>query len=122
VNETRVLVVEDSDVYRETLVLLLDAADGICVAGAVPDVGAALGTLDDRLDAGVVLLDLRLPGVSGGAAVAALRAAAPSLRVICLTGQRTSELDAEALAAGAELVLEKGVSTHDLADAIRSAP
>lgn len=114
------LLVEDNEVYRDTLELLLGQEDSIAVIGAVGDVGAARSALDDEAP-DVVVLDLRLPGVSGADAVRAIGASAPDARILCLTAEATSELTDAARAAGAWDVLEKDASTRDVANAIRSA-
>ena len=57
----RVLLVEDNDVFRQALILLLELQDGIEVVGAVPDGNAAVGAYrEHRPD--VVVMDFRLPG------------------------------------------------------------
>lgn len=118
---TRVLLVEDNAVYRATLELLLPAEPGLELAGAVGDGDAAVEAARS-LAPDVVLLDLRLPGLSGAEAVAAICAAAPATRVLCLTAEHDPELSRAALAAGAEAVLDKALPTREIADAIRSTP
>jgi DNA-binding NarL/FixJ family response regulator len=116
---TRVLVVEDNAVYRATLELLLPAEEGITVVGVAGDAvaGAAAAA---ALEPDVVLLDLRLPGITGADAVAAV-VAASTARVLCLTAEPEEQLGRDALAAGAIAVLDKALATRELADAIRSA-
>jgi two-component system response regulator DesR len=116
----RVLLVEDNVVYRETLELLLPGEPGIELVGAVSDGEAAVAAVGVAVP-DVVLLDLRLPGLAGADAVAALRAAAPDLAVVCLTAEPEHDLTRTALAAGAVAVLDKAIPTRELADAIRSA-
>lgn len=118
--QVRVLLVEDNEVYRATLELLLGQEAGIEVVGAVGDVGSATSALEGCVT-DVVVLDLRLPGVSGADAVTAIDAVAPAARILCLTAEATPELTGAARAAGAWDVLEKDASTRDVADAIRSA-
>ena len=89
----RVLLVEDNEVYRGTLELLLAQEEGIVVVAGVGDVAAAVAQLDG-VPPDVVVLDLRLPGLAGADAVEALAAAAPSVRVLCLTAEATPALAA----------------------------
>ena len=70
----RVLLVEDNEVYRSTLELLLDGRDGIEIVGSVAD-GRDAAAAAERLDPDVVLMDFRLPGLDGAQATAAVRAA-----------------------------------------------
>jgi len=116
----RVLLVEDNDVYRSTLTLLLHGRDGIEVVGEVAngrDVAAAVA--DHAPD--VVVMDYRLPGLQGDEATAALRETSPGVAVVCLTAEATPDERARVLAAGASDLLEKGCSTAEIVEAIRSA-
>jgi DNA-binding NarL/FixJ family response regulator len=116
---TRVLLVEDNAVYRSTLELLLPA-EGLEIVGAVEDGESAVeAAISARPD--VVLLDLRLPGLSGAEAVAAILERAPDLAVVCLTAELEPDLGYAARAAGAIDVLDKAQPTRTIADAIRSA-
>lgn len=116
---TRVLLVEDNEVYRATLELLLPTEGGIEVVGSAGNAVEA-SSLAASLAPDVVLLDLRLPGPTGADAVDAIRAASTA-RVLCLTAEPDAGLAAEALDAGAVAILDKALATRDLADAIRSA-
>jgi DNA-binding NarL/FixJ family response regulator len=120
VRPIRVLLVEDNDVYRSTLELLLAQHDDIDIVGAVPDghagVAAAVALAPD-----VVLMDFRLPGLDGAEATAALKRARPEAVVICLTAEATDEDRVAVIAAGAGALVEKGRPTSDLIEAVRSA-
>jgi len=116
----RVLLVEDNEVYRSTLELLLDGRDGIQVVGSVADGGDAADAAV-RLAPDVVLMDFRLPGLDGAEATAAVRAAAPNAVVLCLTAEATDADHQAVLAAGAAGLIEKGRPVDDLVRAIRSA-
>ena len=60
----RVLLVEDNDVFRQALILLLELQDGIEVVGAVAEGNSAVGAYrEHRPD--VVVMDFRLPGMDG---------------------------------------------------------
>src|SRR5204862_5315596 len=73
-----------------------------------------------RRPADVVLMDLRLPGLSGVEAIRALRKAHPKLRSIVLTTYDGDEDIHRALEAGAQAYLLKAMSHSDLANAIRT--
>ena len=116
----RVLLVEDNEVYRATLELLLDGRDGLEVVGSVT-AGDEAAAAAAELDPAVVLMDFRLPGLDGAEATAAVLVAAPNAAVLCLTAEAT-EADREAvLRAGAVGLVEKGRPIDDLVKAIHSA-
>ena len=110
----RVLLVEDSEVYRDSLVFLLGARAGIDVVGAVGDGAAALRTVGD-LEPDVVVLDFRLPDVDGATVAADLDV--PYVFLSASAGR--DEYDA-ASSAGAALV-RKDEGLDALVGAIRAA-
>jgi DNA-binding NarL/FixJ family response regulator len=116
----RVLLVEDNEVYRSTLELLLDGREGLEIVGAVAD-GRDAAAAAATLDPAVVLMDFRLPGLDGAGATAAVRAAAPNAAVLCLTAEATDVDRVAVLAAGAVGLIEKGQSIEDLVEAIHLA-
>jgi DNA-binding NarL/FixJ family response regulator len=115
----RVLLVEDNDVYRASLELLLGLQPGLEVVGAV-GAGDEAADAAVRLGADVVLMDYRLPGLDGAAATRAVAAACPAA-VVCLTAEATAEEREEILRAGAVALVEKGDPIESLAAAIRVA-
>ncbi len=114
-----ILLVEDNEVYRSSLELLLALQPDLEVVGAVSsgsDAPRAVGELAPD----VVVMDYRLPGLDGAEATRAVRAAATTA-VVCLTAEATAEERDEILRAGAVEVVEKGGPVERLADAIRAA-
>ena len=79
----RVVLVEDNQVFREALELLLGLRE-IEVVGSVPDGSDAAGVVAG-LRPDVVLMDYRLPGLDGVQATRAVMEACPSTAVVCLT-------------------------------------
>lgn len=116
----RVLLVEDNDVYRSTLELLLDGRDGVEIVGSVA-AGDEAAAAAQAHDPDVVLMDFRLPGLDGAGATAAVLAASPNAAVICLTAEATDADRRAVLAAGAVALIEKGSPIDDLVRAITSA-
>ena len=116
----RVLLVEDNEVYRSTLELLLAGREGLEVVGAVAD-GRDAAAAAAALDPAVVLMDFRLPGLDGAGATAAVLAAAPNAAVVCLTAEATEADRVAVLAAGAVGLVEKGRPIEDLVAAIHVA-
>lgn len=115
----RLLLVDDSDVYRESVVFLLERVEGIEVVGAVPDgASATRACLELRPD--VVVLDYRLPDVDGGEVAAELRTSCPEAAIVFLSASaRPGEYDAAA-GAGAALV-RKDEGLDALVEAVRAA-
>ena len=116
----RVLLVEDNDVFRQALILLLELQDGIEVAGAISEGNSAVAAYrEHRPD--VVVMDFRLPGMDGVETTLALVEEYPEVAVVCLTASASPrELDA-LLAAGAVNCLRKDEELDVIVNAIRSA-
>jgi DNA-binding NarL/FixJ family response regulator len=116
----RVLLVEDNDVFRQALILLLELQDGIDVVGAVPEGSAAVGACREH-SPHVVVMDFRLPGMDGVETTIALRRDCPDVAVVCLTASASPrELDA-LMAAGAVDCLRKDQELDEIVTAIRKA-
>ena len=115
----RVLLVEDNEVYRSTLALLLDGSNGIEVVGEVAN-GREVVEAVERLRPDVVVVDYRLPGASGDQVTTDVLAASPGTTIVCLTAEATADERLRVLAAGAVALVEKGGPTREIVDAIRS--
>jgi DNA-binding response OmpR family regulator len=114
----RVLVVDDEVDFATALALRLRrrgfAADAV-FAGAVALQRAAAGDVD------VLVLDLRMPGMDGLETLRAVRAAAPGVRVIVLTGHGTVASGIEGMQIGAADFLQKPADIETLSAAIIAA-
>src|SRR5204862_1787482 len=80
----RLVLVEDNQVFREALELLLGLRSDIEVVASVADGSAAAEVVREH-QPDVVLMDYRLPGIDGVQATRAVREAAPDVAVVCLT-------------------------------------
>lgn len=80
----RAAVVEDDDLVREGLRVLIDGSPGLRCVGAWPSVEAALEELPREVPH-VLLMDIALPGMSGVEGVRLVRERHPSVEVLMLT-------------------------------------
>jgi two-component system NarL family response regulator len=115
----RILVVEDHHVVRQGLVALLSVVDGVEVVGQAADGAEALKQYAaNRPD--IMLVDLRLPRMSGVEVIQRVRAEDPGARFIVLTTYDGDEDIYRALQAGARAYLLKGMTADTLVTTIRS--
>lgn len=116
----RVLVVDDHNLIRAGLIMLLEAAADIQVAGEAADgqqaIEVAAATAPD-----VVLMDLSMPVMDGAAATRLLLAGRPGIRVVALTSFSDRQRVTDILAAGATGYLLKDSRPEDLLAAVRAA-
>jgi len=113
---TRVLVVDDQDMVRQGLRLILELG-GIDVVAEARDGAEAVAAVAEH-DPEVVLMDLRMPGMDGVEATRRI-AAAGTARVLALTTFDVDEHVVDALRAGAVGFLLKDVTSEGLLDAVR---
>ena len=109
----RVLLVEDSDVYRESLVFLLGRRVGLEVVGAVATGGAAARACTET-EADVVVIDYRLPDIEGSEAAEDVRDVCPGAAIVFLS----ASVDRDDL--GAPLV-RKDEGVDRLVEVVRAA-
>ena len=116
--DSRVLLVEDNEVFRRPLQRALEAAGYAVVA--VPSGEDALDVLDgSRVD--LALTDQHLPGMGGVALVARIKALQPAVRVIVMTAVATRESAVEARRRGADDYLVKPFEMPELLLALHRA-
>lgn len=116
----RVALIEDNDVFREALEMLLGLQDGLEVVASAPDGNDAVA-LCTEYSPHVVVMDYRLPGIDGVQATKQLLEACPDVAVVCLTASANlREVDA-LYAAGAVACLTKDEPLEDIVAAIHRA-
>jgi DNA-binding NarL/FixJ family response regulator len=114
----RVLVVDDQELFRRGLVMLLSHEDGIEVVGEAGDgeEGAAIAA---AAVPDVVLLDIRMPRRTGLEACQSIKQAVPTSKIIMLTVSDEEADLYEAVKSGASGYLLKDSSIDEVAQAIR---
>lgn len=115
----RVLVVDDHPVVRQGLRAFLDVQDGLTVVGEASD-GTAAVDAAQRLRPDVVLLDLRMPGADGVAALRGLSERGIAAKVLVITSFTEPTAVLPAIRAGAAGYVYKDVDPAALASAIRA--
>ncbi len=116
----RVVVVEDNQVFREALELLLGLQQDIEVVASVADGSDAVPACrEHRPD--VVVMDYRLPGLDGVQATKAVLASCPGTAVVVLTASATVREMGALEAAGAVACLTKDQELDVIVGAIKTA-
>ena len=115
----RIGIVDDQELVRLGLRLVLDAEDELEVVAEAPDGDGAIA-LARRDDIDVLLMDVRMPGTDGITATEQIAAEAGTPRIIVLTTFDLDEYAFAALRAGASGFLLKDARPADLVGAIRA--
>jgi DNA-binding NarL/FixJ family response regulator len=116
----RVVLIEDNDVFRQALQLLLELRGDIQIAAAAED-GERAVELCRTHEPDVILLDYRLPGDDGVQVARRVRAECPEVAVVVLTAA-AQEREIEALLeTGAVACVGKDEPLDSIVEAIRRA-
>lgn len=116
----KVSIVEDHAGTRSSLLKVLHSAPELACLHGYPDGETALREIPKDIP-DVVLMDIRLPGMSGVECVAKLKAVLPQLHVLMLTTYEESDLIFESLRAGATGYLLKNMPPAELINAVVQA-
>jgi len=119
---TRVLIVDDQELVRQGLRLILELADFEVVGEASNGAEAVRAVAEHLPD--VVLMDLRMPvmdGIEATRLITALPSTHPPARVLALTTFDVDEHVVDALRAGAVGYLLKDATADALVDAVHRA-
>jgi two-component system NarL family response regulator len=115
----RVLICDDHAVFRRGLMLVLELDDRVQVVGEASD-GATAVAMAQELVPDVVLMDVRMPGMSGIEATRRVATALPTTKIIMLTVSDEEDDLYEAIKAGASGYLLKEISIEEVGDAVTS--
>lgn len=116
----RVVLVEDNDTFRETLELLFGLRPEIEVVASLSN-GNVAPDVCAELVPDVVVMDYRMPGLDGAQATRAVLAAAPRVRVVCLSASISRREVAQLHEAGAVACLTKDEGLEEIVGAVREA-
>jgi DNA-binding NarL/FixJ family response regulator len=114
----RVLVVDDSRVFRTGMARAVQACDGMELLGEADCGEAGLRAIAD-LEPDLVILDLRMPDLDAVGVLLALRAQdpPPACRVLVISATLDDDVEAELRAAGADGILSKALTRGAICDA-----
>lgn len=114
----RVLLVDDHTLFRQGIASVLRAEPGFEVAGEAGDGAEALAKAP-AVRPDVILMDVRMPKMSGLEATRRILATLPNVKILMLTMSEDEDAVFEAVKGGAQGYLLKTIEPADLFDALR---
>ena len=115
----RVLIADDHALFRRGLNMVLESEEGIEVVAEAEDGEDAVAKAEEFAP-DVVLMDVRMPRMSGIEATRTIRDVIPTAKILMLTVSDEEDDLYEAIKAGANGYLLKEISIEEVADAIRA--
>lgn len=115
----KVLIVDDQEIIRQSLELMLNSKDNIEVVGTAVDGRDAISKVRTTKP-DLVLLDIRMPGMDGIEALKIIKEFSKGTKVLILTTFDDEEYIYQSLKNGANGFLLKGVSFESLVKAIET--
>jgi two-component system NarL family response regulator len=115
----RVMICDDHALFRRGLIMVLESEEGVEVVGEAEDGEESIRKAVE-LTPDVVLMDVRMPQVSGIEAARAIADSVPSAKILMLTVSDEEDDLYDAIKAGATGYLLKEISIEEVAHAIRS--
>jgi DNA-binding NarL/FixJ family response regulator len=112
-DEVRVWIVDDQAGFRRAAAEMLSAANGFVLAGECDSGESAIELIRDG-GAGIVLMDIHMPGMGGIEATRRIRAAHPELAVVLMSTYDLDDLPAGAADCGAAAYVHKEKLSPDL--------
>lgn len=113
----RILVVDDSEIYRRGVRAMLESHQGYEICGEA-DNGEDAARLAQELKPDAVLIDISLPGINGIETTRAVCAKLPDAKVVVMSLHQSSELIKAVQDAGARAYVLKSSADPDIVDAI----
>ncbi len=115
----RILIVDDHPVVRAGLTSMLGTQADLEVVASASSGEAALAMIGG-IESDIVLLDLRMPGISGVETILEMKRFGYGARIIILTSFETDEDIYRAVQAGAQGYLLKDTSLKEMVEAIKT--
>jgi DNA-binding NarL/FixJ family response regulator len=114
----RMLLVDEHDLVRMSLMLMFENVPYIEVVGQAVDGQMAIDMVAE-LQPDVVLMDLNMPGMDGFTATAIIHERYPQIKVIILSGTMLEADTQTAIEAGASAFLSKDATADEIEGVIR---
>jgi DNA-binding NarL/FixJ family response regulator len=115
----QVMIIEDDDMYRESLRTLINEGENLTCLHACESCEEALAILEEDFVPEIILLDIKLPGMSGIEGIRKIKELSPATHIIMLTVFDDDNKIFNALCQGATGYLLKSAAAEKIQEAIQ---
>ena len=115
-----IMIIEDDDTYRESLQAAINASQNLACPYACESCEEALEILEKDFAPEILLLDIKLPGISGIEGIPKFKAFSPATHIIMLTVFDDDDLIFNAVCRGAEGYLLKSATPRQIYESIQN--
>ncbi len=116
---TRILLVDDHEIVRTGIKLMLNAVDEFEIVGEASSGEEAIG-LARELKPDIILMDVNMPGIGGVEATVRLLRTDTAVKILIISSQNDDFLPARLISIGASGYLTKQASSEEMVKAIKS--
>lgn len=114
-----IVIADDHQMFRQGLRLLLEDELKVGEIVEAEDFDTALDRAASMKQVDLILVDLKMPGMAGGASIRSVRQAYPAAKVVVVSGFTGRDEILDALGAGAHGYVPKRLSIEELTAALR---
>jgi len=115
-----VMIVEDDNTFRESLQTIINSSHSFSCRFACESCEEALEIMQKDFVPEVILLDIKLPGISGIEGIPRFKTLSPATHIVMLTVFDDDDLIFNALCRGAEGYLLKSATPHQISESIQN--
>ncbi|MEJ2636833.1 MAG: response regulator transcription factor [Calditrichia bacterium] len=115
-----IMIVEDDDTFRESLQALINASENLACPFACESCEEALKIMEKDFVPEIILLDIKLPGISGIEGIRKFKSITPATHIIMLTIFDDDNLIFNALCRGAEGYLLKSATPQQIRESVQN--
>ena len=115
-----IMIIEDDDTYRESLQVAINASENLVCPFACASCEEALEILEKDFAPEILLLDIKLPGISGIEGIPKFKVFSPATHIIMLTVFNDDDLIFNAVCRGAEGYLLKSATPRQIYESIQN--
>lgn len=116
--ETKIVIIEDDEIFREAFKLLLNSSSHYEVVNTYGNCEEAIEHLNEDMPH-IVIMDINLPGMNGIDATKIIKGMSPKINILIISGNREKRTALEAFSAGAVGFITKDADYIDFIEAIK---